>query len=327
MSENIKYKVFENSNSNYNLFEDVADTKPKPVEKKEEINVTESQINDATNTLNKKVREYIAANKPKLFILTPCYNGMCFVNYMTCLINTIELFKNLNFPIQIEFCKGDSLIPRARNNLIARAMSDPAMTHVMFIDNDITWNPVDILKLVIADKAIVGGIYPLKHYNWNKLVNDANNPYNSNIIQSWIQKKNGSQLKGLISDEDTVKYNLLSYNVNYLENHLSIEHNLAKVRHAPTGFLMITRDVFENMMQAFPSTKYTDDVHFLKPDENKFAYALFDCAVEEGHYFSEDWLFCSRWMKMGGEIYIDVSINLTHSGIEDFSGSYISSII
>ena len=97
MSENIKYKVFENSNSNYNLFEDVADTKPKPVEKKEEINVTESQINDATNTLNKKVREYIAANKPKLFILTPCYNGMCFVNYMTCLINTIELFKNLNF--------------------------------------------------------------------------------------------------------------------------------------------------------------------------------------------------------------------------------------
>ena len=27
------------------------------------------------------------------------------------------------------------------------------------------------------------------------------------------------------------------------------------------------------------------------------------------------------------QIFIDVSINLTHSGIEDFSGSYISSII
>jgi len=328
MSENIKYKVFENSTNNYNLFEDVADVKtPASAVEKEEIKTTESQINDATNALNTRIREFIAANKPKLYILTPCYNGMCFVNYMTCLINTIELFKSVNFPIQIEFCKGDSLIPRARNNLIARAMNDPAMTHVMFIDNDITWNPVDILKLVIADKAIVGGIYPLKHYNWNKLVSDPNNPYNSNVIQSWIQKKNASQLKGLISDEDTVKYNLLSYNVNYLDNHLSIEHNLAKVRHAPTGFLMITRDVFENMMQAFPSTKYVDDVHFLKPEENKFAYALFDCAVEDGHYFSEDWLFCSRWTKMGGEVYIDVSINLTHSGIEDFSGSYISSII
>jgi hypothetical protein len=210
---------------------------------------------------------------------------------------------------------------------VARAMSDPAMTHVMFIDNDITWNPIDLLKLVIADKSIVGGVYPLKHYNWNKLVKDEANPYNSNVIQSWIQKKNASQLKDIIGDEDTVKFNLLSYNVNYLDNFLSIEHNLARVRHAATGFLMITRDVFEAMMQGFPSTKYVDDVHFLKPEENKFAYALFDCGVEEGHYFSEDWLFCSRWTKMGGEIYIDVSINLTHSGIEDYSGSYISSII
>lgn len=328
MSENIKYKVFENNNSS-NLFEDITENKNNKEHNREtkKTPTIDSQIMDATNELHQKIKKFISENNPKLFILTPCYNGMCFVNYMTCLINTIELFKSLGFPVQIEFCKCDSLIPRARNNLIARAMSDPAMTHIMFIDNDITWNPIDILKLVIADKSVVGGVYPLKHYNWNKLVKDEANPYNSNVIQSWIQKKNASQLKDIINDEDTVKFNLLSYNVNYLDNFLSIEHNLARVRHAATGFLMITRDVFEAMMQGFPSTKYVDDVHFLKPEENKYAYALFDCAVEDGHYFSEDWLFCSRWTKMGGEIYIDVSINLTHSGIEDYSGSYISSII
>ena len=34
-----------------------------------------------------------------------------------------------------------------------------------------------------------------------------------------------------------------------------------------------------------------------------------------GHYFSEDWLFCYRWTNTGGDVFIDVSINLSHSGI------------
>jgi hypothetical protein len=41
-------------------------------------------------------------------------------------------------------------------------MADPKVTHIMFIDNDITWNPIDILKLIIAKKPIIGGAYPLK---------------------------------------------------------------------------------------------------------------------------------------------------------------------
>jgi hypothetical protein len=81
------------------------------------------------------------------------------------------------------------------------------------------------------------------------------------------------------------------------------------------------------MYLAFSATKYVDDVSFLKPEENEFAYALFDCGVEDGHYFSEDWLFCKRWSKMGGNIFVDVSINLIHSGIEDYRGSYITTII
>jgi hypothetical protein len=91
--------------------------------------------------------------------------------------------------------------------------------------------------------------------------------------------------------------------------------------------MMFKREVIEKMSQSFPSTKYTDDVHFLQSHENKYAYALFDCGVEDDHYFSEDWLFCHRWSKMGGEIWIDVSILLTHTGIEDYSGSYLSSIL
>ena len=272
-------------------------------------------------SFEERVFSYIANNNPKLYILTPCYGGMCHVNYMICLMNTIHLFKQFNFPIQVEFCKNDSLVSRARNNLIARALSDTISTHYIFIDSDISWDPFDILKLILSDKELIGGIYPLKNYDWSKLVKEPD------YVSQLLKRKNESQLASIISDEKIIQHNLLNYNVNYLTNLLEIDNNLAKVRHVATGFMMIKREVFTQMMKSFPSTKYVDDINFLRPHENEFAYALFDCGVEDGHYFSEDWLFCHRWTKMGNEIWIDVSINLIHSGNEDFCGSYISSFI
>ena len=66
------------------------------------------------------VQSYVSKNNPKLIILTPCYGSVCFVNFVHCLMITFNLFRKYNFPIEIEFCKGDSLISRARNNLIAK---------------------------------------------------------------------------------------------------------------------------------------------------------------------------------------------------------------
>ena len=282
---------------------------------------------NSTGDFEKHIIEFFQKNKIKLYILTPCFASLCYVNYVQCLMNTIEMFRKFNVHLKIEFCKNDSLVSRARNNLIARGMTDKDATHFLFIDNDITWDPVDILKLLLADKDLVGGIYPLKNYDWSKLIKDQANPYNSNVIQSLIKKKNDSQLAGLLSDVDMIQHNLLRYNINYLGQYLEINNNLGKVKHLATGFMMIKRNLLEKMMTAFPSTKYIDDVHFLKPEENAMAYALFDCGVEDGHYLSEDWLFCDRWTKMGGDIYVDVSINLTHTGIEDYRGSYVSTII
>ena len=99
------------------------------------------------DTFQQKVRDYVEKKKPKLYILTPCYGSMCYVNYMLSLIETIKVCNKFGIEIQPDFCRNDSLVPRARNNLIARAMNDPKMTHMMFIDADIIWDPIDVIKL------------------------------------------------------------------------------------------------------------------------------------------------------------------------------------
>jgi hypothetical protein len=278
-------------------------------------------------SFEQKIRDFIINKNPCVYILTPCYGGMCHVDYLHCLLATMERFRTFGIDLKVEFCKNDSLVSRARNNLVAKAMNNPKTTHIMFIDSDISWDPNNIINLLLSDKQLVGGIYPLKYYDWKDLIKDKNNPYNSNVIQSWITRKNQSQFRDAISDEALVQHKLLRYNVNYINNTLNIEKNLAEVRHLATGFMMFKRDVIEKMSRAFPSTKYVDDVQFLSGTENDFAFALFDCGVVDDHYMSEDWMFCERWRQMGGKIFIDVSIPLSHSGTETFRGCYLSSLI
>ena len=274
-----------------------------------------------------RITEYLLKNKVCLYILTPHYGGMCYVNYMNSLIATIKQLAELGVELHIEGCNNDSLVSRARNNLVAKAMTNPNTTHILFIDNDITWDTNSILKLLIADKPIVGGIYPLKRYNWNKLLNTNSETQDSNIIKNWIGRKNQSMFKDDIDDVNLIQHKLLSYNLNLATNTLQVHNNLTTVRHIATGFMMIKRKVIEKMNQAFPSTKYVDDVGCLSPDENAYAYALFDCGVEDGHYLSEDWMFCNRWTNMGGEIHVEVTINLNHTGPENYSGCYLASVL
>ena len=284
----------------------------------EEIESTQQSTN---NGIPKHIIDYIAKAKPHLIILTPCYNSSMYVTYTESLLQTMFMCKDMGINATVHFCRNDSLVSRARNNLIAKAMSIPTATHFLFIDADITWSPTDILKLLVADKPIVGGIYPIKNYEFDKL---ATNP---NMVGEIFKRKSQSQLKDAFSNKDYLQTNLVRYNINYSSNMLEIENNLTKVKHLATGFMLIKRTVIELMSKAFPQTKYVDDVNFLSGKENDFAFALFDCGVEDGHYLSEDWMFCHRWQKMGGSVYADVTINLDHTGIETYKGSFISSLM
>ena len=271
------------------------------------------------DSIDSKIKNFTKNNPISLYILTPCYGSVCYVNYIQCLFNTRELLKLYNINVEVLFCKNDSLVTRARNNLLAKAMHNENMTHVLFIDNDITWDPIDILKLFIGDKDVIGGIYPMKSYNWDKLTNP-------DYIQQQLQKKKNNFFKDT-PDSVMIQHGLLDYNLNYKSKNLSIKDNLIEVKHIATGFMLIKRSAIDKLIKAYPSTKYTDDVGFLSDDENKYAYALFDCGVEDGHYYSEDWLFCHRWEKNNGSIFTDITINLIHSGINHYNGSLLSQLI
>lgn len=271
-----------------------------------------------------KVKDYVLSRNPDVVIMVPVFGAMCNVDFVTSLMNTVSVLKSCGIQVNIEFCKNDSLIARARNNLVAKAMARSTCTHLFFVDSDIVWNPLDVLKLLLADKELIGGVYPKKKYFFEKVLLQP-----PAVIQSMLDNKRESILKDM-TDIDYLKCKLVESNLNYIggQDRLEIKENICEVRHIANGFMMIQRTVIEKMRTAFPYTKYTDDCGFLSSqNEQNQAYALFDCDVEDGHYLSEDWLFCNRWRNMEQHVYVDVSISLCHIGQEYFHGSILATLI
>lgn len=79
------------------------------------------------------------------------------------------------------------------------------------------------------------------------------------------------------------------------------------VDYAGTGFFMVHRRAFEKMIEAYPEIRH-EEGHIGE------CWAFFDTAVEDGIFWSEDYLFCKRWRATGGKIIADPSIELVHHG-------------
>ena len=46
---------------------------------------------------------------------------------------------------------------------------------------------------------------------------------------------------------------------------------------------------------------------------------LFNCMIKNKEYLSEDYSFCQRVLDIGGEIWVNIKINLSHIGVYSFS--------
>lgn len=251
----------------------------------------------------------------KILIGAPCYGGLCYVPFQNSLDGTREYFRNRNVGVEIRtaYTINESLVTRARNTLVAKFMSEPDLTHLLFIDADVTWKPDAIERLLKADKDIIGGVYPKKGYNWKSLRSDK--------VLNAIQDKN-------MSDDDMISFvraNLMGYVVNY-SNNPHVESGVLEVSYIGTGFMMIKRHVIEKMIQRYSYTKYNDDIGMLHGNERDYAYAFFNAEVINGRYLSEDYFFCQKWIEMGGKIYADVTIQLSHTGTHTFDGNLLKTL-
>jgi hypothetical protein len=257
--------------------------------------------------MNQTLMTRPSMTKPLILVATPCFGGMVSQNYMLSVIRLMSYAKSGEFDVSLTMLGSDALISRARSTLVAAFLDNPAATHLLFIDADISFEPEQVERLLRFDKDFTGAVYPLKSMDWD-LVPRRCVERGENLRQAAL-----SYVGAFCPDAERKQ-----------------EGDFVTGLYAGGGFQLIRRGALERMIAAYPATRFSR-VHDLPMSGSRHdavrssnLFALFDCIInpESGAYLSEDYSFCLRWRRIGGEIWIDATSKLNHCGPYEFVGDH-----
>lgn len=240
--------------------------------------------------------------KPKIFIATPMYGGMCAGFYMQSIIQLITTCQANGVDVEFSFMFNESLITRARNSLTNTFLKTDC-SHLMFIDSDIKFRAEDVIHMIRADKEILCGIYPKKEINWYsvKAAMDRGVPFDQ------LKSHTGSFVVNL---------------VNYVGEVTVPVNQPVEIFNGGTGFMLIKREVFEKLGESVPA--YANDVVDLggQMKQSEPIKEFFTTSIEPGtnRLLSEDYHFCRIWREIGGKVYAAPWCQLAHIGTYTFEG-------
>ena len=200
---------------------------------------------------------------------------------------TCVILEKLGIGYASRFIVGSSNLARARNVLVARALAK-GMTDLLFIDDDMGWTPNDVVRLLASEREVIGAVGRKK----------AEKPDSDPDV--WCVKFLPGSNERLRQDE--------------MGN--------VEVERIGTGFLKIDLAVFRRLAAAHPEWKLPgDDGMDPAVRENYYQFFRFGDAAQGD--IGEDYVFCDRWRALGGSIWMDPTIRLTHVGDKAYSGAIV----
>lgn len=262
-----------------------------------------------TNKLNPLfINKPQAKKPPMIFIATPMFGGQCNYMYMISLINLLTALGQNGIPAQFEIAANESLITKARNILVEGFLKSQA-THLLFIDADLGFQAQDVIRMIQADKDIIGGQYAKKKINWD-------------VVKAVVQNRPDipSPAINACVAESTFKPigESLTFNIN----------EPVEVESIATGLMLVKREVFEKMAREMPEIEIiSGGSETMDPktmtritDQHRKAHAYFDVSIDPAtrNYTSEDFTFCKRWRGLGGQIYLAPWTKTVHVGTYEY---------
>lgn len=220
--------------------------------------------------------------QPVVLIATPIYSGV-HPEFVHSLLATQQLLGDRGIQTGWVSLRGYT-VARARNMLAAACLANAAMTHVLWVDSDIAWPAEAVLQLLLHDVDFVCGLYAYKGFEGDD--------------------RSVSRLTCLpLADGDHTPRH---------DTHAA----LLELAWAGAGFMLTRRGVYERLAQAFPKAKIAQslDLGEICAGAPRWHYDFFPSHLDDGELVGEDVGFCDRWRSIGGQVWADPTIQLTHYG-------------
>ncbi|MDE2022097.1 MAG: hypothetical protein KGI71_04300 [Patescibacteria group bacterium] len=224
-----------------------------------------------------------AIDSPRVLIATPSLDGNLCIEYVSSLMFTQQKCSQYGILCDLSVLRGDAFIAKARNNLVRQFM-DSECNALFFIDADQGWDADAFVRMVLDSHEIVAGAVPKK--------------------------------------TDNIEFNGVNLSAEP-NGDVPIENGLLKASRVGTGFMRIKRSAIQKMIDA-GAREYLPGDGSTAP----FIWEIFETKIiqdegkERGQFWGEDLAFCEKWRLMGGDVWIDPSINFTHVGRKSYKANF-----
>jgi hypothetical protein len=152
---------------------------------------------------------------------------------------------------------------------------------MLFIDDDMGWEPNDVLRLLASDKDLIAGV---------------------------------GVKKCMVPDTNPSKWCLRA-----LPEFRQDDMGAIEVESVGTGFMKISRAVFQRMIMAHPDWKRRGWPN-MPEGPRAFYYQFFRFDPNDQDESGEDIEFCREWRRLAGSVWIDPEIRLKHVGEYEYTG-------
>ena len=201
-----------------------------------------------------------ALKSMRVMFATPCYISGVTMNYVASIFSLALDSAHVGLPCILHM-HSESLITRGRNKIVLKFLSEELFTHLFWIDSDIAFNPQSVFRLLLADRDVAAGVYPMKSFNWP-----------AEGVPAGMTRK---QFETAYTD---YPFNPIEHGKTRVSQYADSD-GFVEVAEAPTGFMVIKRHVFTAMMKHYPQLNYVPD----GPPNNPQAHLhwrFFDCMVD-----------------------------------------------
>ena len=255
------------------------------------------------NELTTKLKE----PEIKIYVATPVHSE-CSIHYTQALLKFQQCCMMNGIMVSFSLLKS-SLVTQGRNLCVANFLGDPnKYTHMLFIDSDIDFKFETIMKMLKFDKEVIATPYPMKYIHWEQIW--------ERLQAGKIKTQDELMRAGFVFP---VKMeNMMNDN-----KEVTVVNGLVEVSHAPTGCMLIKRQVFDKMIEAYPNDRI-DQATIVNGEAktNPYMYNFFDTVhePESKKYYGEDFGFCKKWTAIGGKCYCYVDDFISHIGEYQYNG-------
>jgi hypothetical protein len=220
-----------------------------------------------------------------IVIATPCGSSLVHAGFATSMAAMTAKLASDGIRVRVLYNQGWD-VGTQRDLLADLFLQETNSSHILFVDSDMIFDS-DLCSLLLARKKdVIAAAYAVRQLDLNKVRDGVQG--GKSFERAWLDAHRFA-----------------------CEKPLRQEGSLIEVERLGFGFTLVGRNVFDKMAAECNLRRYRDKNANLR--SKRLLVGFFDRIDQpDGGRLGEDYAFCERWRKIGGQLWVDASANIKH---------------